>query len=377
MGPLHGVRILEFAGLGPAPMAAMVLADLGAEVLRITRAPQAGVSVPPIAGPDILGRSRRSLGLDLKRPEVREGVLALCAGADALIEGFRPGVMERLGLGPQVCLARQPRLVYARMTGWGQSGPRAPHAGHDLTYLALSGALHAIGEAGGKPVVPLNLVADGSGALLLATGLLAALLESRRSGLGQVVDAAMIDSTALVMGVVHTLKAAGQWRNQRGSNLLDGGAPFYDTYRCADGRYLAVAAIEPAFYARFLAVAGITDEDFAAQWDRSRWPRLKQKLACIIAQRSRDAWCALFAGEDACVAPVLDMDEAPGHPHHRARGTYAEVDGVIQSAPAPRFSRTPLPSPTPAAPVAAATWDATLSAWGVDAATIVRMRPGA
>lgn len=351
MGPLQGIKIVEFAALGPAPMGSMLLADLGAEVLRIER--KAGAGSRPGAGLfdpalDILNRNRRVVALDLKQPEAIEAVLRLTEDADALIEGFRPGVMERLGLGPEACLARNPRLVYGRMTGWGQSGTLAHAAGHDINYLSLSGALHAIGEAGRKPVVPLNLVADGGGGgMLLALGVLAGLLEARGSGRGQVVDAAMTDGAALLMSMMYTLKAMGQWQVERGSNLLDGGAHFYDTYPCRDGRWISVGAIEPQFYALLLQKTGISDPDFDAQWDRSRWPRLKAKLAQVIATRTRDEWCAIFDGTDACVAPVLDMDEAPRHPHNRSRHTFTEVGGVVQPAAAPRFSRTPPATPTP------------------------------
>lgn len=367
MGPLQGIRIVEFAALGPAPMGTMLLADLGAEVLRIERKAVASRPTAELFDPaiDILNRNRRVVALDLKRPEAIETVLRLIEGADALIEGFRPGVMERLGLGPEVCLARNPRLVYGRMTGWGQSGAFAHAAGHDINYLSLSGALHAIGEPGRKPVVPLNLVADGGGgAMLLALGVLAGLLEARGSGRGQVVDAAMTDGAALLMSMMYTLKAMGQWQQQRGSNLLDGGAHFYDTYQCRDGRWISVGAIEPQFYALLLEKTGITDPDFQQQWDRSRWPRLKEKLAAVIAQRTRDEWCAVFDGTDACVAPVLDMDEAPRHPHNRSRNTFTEVAGVVQPAAAPRFSRTP-PAP-PSAPRTGSEPDALLD-WGFSA----------
>lgn len=351
MGPLQGIKIIEFAALGPAPMGTMLLADLGAEVLRIER--KAGAGSRPTAelfdpALDILNRNRRVVALDLKQPEAIATVLRLVEGADALIEGFRPGVMERLGLGPEACLARNPRLVYGRMTGWGQTGTLAHAAGHDINYLSLSGALHAIGEPGRKPVVPLNLVADGGGgAMLLALGVLAGLLEARGSGQGQVVDAAMTDGAALLMSMMYTLKAMGQWQPERGSNLLDGGAHFYDTYQCRDGKWLSVGAIEPQFYALLLETTGITDPEFQQQWDRSRWPQLKEKLAQVIAQRTRDEWCAIFDGTDACVAPVLDMDEAPLHPHNRSRHTFTEVAGVVQPAAAPRFSRTPPARPTP------------------------------
>ena len=355
-GPLHGVKIVEFAALGPAPMGTMLLADLGAEVIRIER--KASVSGRPTADLfdpkiDILNRNRKVIALDLKKPEAIATALRLIERADVLIEGFRPKVMERLGLGPAVCLALQPRLVYGRMTGWGQTGAWAHTAGHDINYLSLSGALHAIGEKDGKPVVPLNLVADcGGGAMLLAMGVLAAVIEARSSGHGQVVDVAMTDGSATLMSMMYTLRAMGEWTAQRGSNVLDGGAHFYDTYCCQDGKWLSVGAIEPQFYALFLETLGVDDPAFAAQWDRSQWPTLKAKLADIFLRRSRDEWCELFAGRDACVAPVLEMDEAPHHPHNQSRQTFIEVNGVPQPAPAPRFSRTPAAAPTPPQAVA-------------------------
>lgn len=376
MGPLHGIKVIEFAALGPCPMAAMILADLGAEVVRIER------KLPPGAKPgselfdpriDILNRSRRVVTLDLKKPEGIAAARQLIAGADILVEGFRPGVMERLGLGPDEALKANPRLVFGRMTGWGQTGPLASAAGHDINYLSLSGALHAIGEPGRKPVVPLNLVADcGGGAMLLVVGVLAALTESRNSGKGQVVDAAMTDGSALLMTMMYTLKAMGEWTQQRGSNLLDGGAHFYDTYRCRDGKYISIGPIEPQFYALFLAKTGLTDPDFSQQWDRARWPELKARLAAHLETRSRDEWCQLLEGSDACVAPVLDMDEAPEHPHNRARGTFIEVGGIIQPAPAPRFSRSTPATPRP--PVTGATGEDVLADWGFQAAAIDALR---
>lgn len=366
MGPLHGIRIVEFAALGPAPMGCMILADLGAEVVRIERKLPAGAKPGSElfdSKIDILNRSRRVVSLDLKKPEGLAAAKQLAASADVLIEGFRPGVMERLGLGPDDCLAANPRLVYGRMTGWGQTGPLANAAGHDINYLSLSGALHAIGEPGGKPVVPLNLVADcGGGAMLLVVGVLAAALEARTSGKGQVVDAAMTDGSALLMTMMYTLKAMGNWTQERGSNLLDGGAHFYDTYRCADGKYISIGPIEPQFYTLFLQKTGITDPDFKQQWERARWPELKTRLAAHLETRTRDEWCALLEGSDACVAPVLDMDEAPEHPHNQARGTFIEVGGVIQPAPAPRFSRSIPAQPRP--PVVGATGADVLSDWG-------------
>ena len=376
MGPLHGVKVIEFAALGPCPMAAMILADLGAEVVRIERKPAPGAKpASDLFDPkiDILNRSRRVLTLDLKKPEGLAAARELVSKADILVEGYRPGVMERIGLGPDACLATNPRLVYGRMTGWGQTGPLAHAAGHDINYLSLSGALSAIGEAGGKPVVPLNLVADcGGGAMLLVVGVLAAFTEARTSGQGQVVDAAMTDGSALLMTMMYTLKAMGQWSAERGSNLLDGGAHFYDTYRCADGKYLSIGPIEPQFYALFLDKAGITDPDFKLQWDRARWPELKRRLAAHLETRSRDEWCALLEGSDACVAPILSMDEAPEHPHNRARGTFIELDGVIQPAPAPRFSRSVPAQPRP--PVVGASGEEVLTDWGFTPAAITGLR---
>ena len=376
MGPLHGVKIVELAALGPAPMGVMLLADLGADVLRIERKPRAGsrptadLFDPKI---DILNRNRSVIALDLKQPEAIEAALRLIATADVLVEGFRPGVTERLGLGPEVCLARNPRLVYGRMTGWGQSGTLAQTAGHDINYLSLSGALHAIGEKGGKPIVPLNLVADcGGGAMLLAMGVLAGVIEARRTGQGQVVDVAMTDGSATLMTMMYTLKAMGQWSSERGSNLLDGGAHFYDTYQCRDGKWLSVGAIEPQFYALLLEKTALHDDPaFLAQWDRSQWPALKAKLAAVLLTRSRDEWCAVFAGSDACVAPVLDMDEAPLHPHNQSRQTFIAVEGVTQPAPVPRFSRTPAAAPT--APRPASQEGAVLSDWGFSAAEIAAL----
>ncbi|WP_342130337.1 CaiB/BaiF CoA transferase family protein [Hydrogenophaga sp. OTU3427] len=335
-GPLTGFKVLEFAGLGPAPFCGMVLADLGAEVVCIAR---------PGSSPDatnILSRGRQWVHLDLRQPEGVATALDLVAHADALIEGFRPGVMERLGLGPDDCLARQTRLVYGRMTGWGQFGPLSHAAGHDINYIAISGALHAVGRAGEPPVPPLNYVGDfGGGGMLLAVGLLAALLESRRSGEGQVIDVAMTDGAALMSAMMYGFKAAGEWSNQRGDNLLDGGAFFYDTYACADGRHVAVGAIEPQFYAQLRQHCGLaSDPAFDAQMDRGQWIPLKARLAEVLATRTRDQWCALLEGTDACFAPVLDWDEAPRHPHNLARRTFFEDQGIVQPSPAPRFSRT-------------------------------------
>ncbi len=375
-GPLKGLRIIEMVGLGPGPFCAMMLSDMGAEVIRIDQKRGSAKSVLPGQGTrcDVLARGRRSLAVDLKQPGAAALVLRLVARADALIEGYRPGVMERLGLGPDVCLERKPALVYGRMTGWGQTGPLASAAGHDLNYIALSGALHAMGRPGTPPPPPLNLVGDfGGGAMMLAFGVVCALLEARSSGRGQVVDAAMTDGAALLTAMIYGFKAAGAWSNRRGANLLDGGAHFYDSYACADGKYLAIGPIEPQFYALLLEVCGITDPDFSAQMDAARWPELKAKLAAVFRTRSRDQWCALMAGTDVCFAPVLDLDEAPEHPHNRARQTFIDIAGVVQPAPAPRFSRTPPGVPSPPA-AAGEHSDAILADWGCSSAEISALR---
>jgi alpha-methylacyl-CoA racemase len=351
-GPLAGLRVIEMVGIGPCPFAAMMLADMGAEVIRIDRKATAGAPGPfPMLGTkyDVMARNRRSLALDLKHPQAREVMLALVAKADVLLEGFRPGVMERLGLGPGDCHARNEKLVYGRVTGWGQDGPLAQAAGHDINYIALSGMLHAMGRADAPPAPPLNLVGDfGGGAMMLAFGVVCAVLEARQSGKGQVVDAAMIDGSALLGAMMYGLRAHGTWVGERESNMLDGGAPFYDTYACADGKFIAVGAIEPQFYESLLALAGASGIALDAQWSRHDWPQQKEKFAALFRTRTRDEWCALLEGRDACVAPVLDMAEAPGHAHNRARGTFVDVDGVTQPAPAPRFSRTRPGSVTPA-----------------------------
>jgi alpha-methylacyl-CoA racemase len=366
-GPLAGIRVIEMVGLGPCPFAAMMLADMGAEVIRIDRKPAPGAPNPfPMLGTkfDVMARGRRSLALDLKHPNAREVVLQLVEQADVLLEGFRPGVMERLGLGPDACRERNRRLVYGRVTGWGQDGPLAQAAGHDLNYIALSGMLHAMGRAEGPPAPPLNLVGDfGGGAMILAFGVVCAVLEARGSGQGQVVDAAMTDGTALLGAMMYGLRAHGSWRDARAANLLDGGAPFYDTYACADGRFVSIGAIEPQFYARLLALAGATDPVFEAQMDEARWPELKARFAALFATRSRDEWCALLEGTDACFAPVLDMAEAPRHPHNAARGTFVDIGGVTQPAPAPRFSRT-APSVGSAPPAPGEHTEDVLADWG-------------
>ncbi len=369
-GPLEGLKVVEMVGIGPAPFCAMLLADMGADVLRIARPRpvkpgDASNVLPDDSRFDITARGRRSLALDLKDPDGIDCALRLIDRADALIEGFRPGTMERLGLGPDVCLERNPKLVYGRMTGWGQSGPLAHAAGHDINYIAISGALHAIGPSGAKPVVPLNYIGDfGGGAMLLAFGVLAALLESERSGKGQVVDAAMTDGAALLSSMMYGWSASGWWNTTRGDNMLDGGAPFYDSYRCADRKHIAIGAIEPQFYATLRERCGLTDSDFDAQMDKARWPRLKEKLTALFLTRTRDQWCALLEGSDACFAPVLDWNEAPLHAHNRARETFVEIDGVVQPAPAPRFSRTP-PARPASALSSAVDAKTILADWGV------------
>ena len=344
-GPLTGLKVVEFAGIGPGPFCGMLLSDLGADVVRIDRKGGRGG-----APSDVTGRGRRSVALDLKTPAAIEACLKLMAQADAVFEGFRPGVMERLGLGPDVALKRNPKLVFGRMTGWGQTGPYANAAGHDMNYIAITGALHAIGTAD-KPVPPLNLVGDfGGGALYLAFGLLAGVIQARESGKGQVIDCAMSDGAASLMAMFYGFKAAGAWKEERRHNLLDGGAHFYDTYQCADGKWISIGSIEPQFYALLLEKTGITDPEFASQMDRSKWPQLREKLAAAIAGKTQGEWCAIMDATDVCFAPVLDLDEAPKHPHNAARQTFVEVAGVIQPAPAPRFSVTPgaIQSPPPA-----------------------------
>jgi alpha-methylacyl-CoA racemase len=349
MGPLHGLRIIELEGIGPVPMCAMLLADLGADVVRIDRREPSGLGLALPRRFAVNARNRRSVALDLKTAPGRDAALRLIDRADVLLEGFRPGVAERLGLGPQVCHARNPGLIYGRMTGFGQQGPLAQAAGHDLNYIALSGALHAIGPRGGKPVPPLNLVGDyGGGSLYLALGVLAALHERKASARGQVVDAAMVDGANSLMSIFYGLAAAGAWGGARGENLLDGGAPYYDTYEAADGKFVAVGAIEPKFFAELGQRIGLDPRFVENQNDRSLWPEMRAALAAIFMQRTRDDWCALLEGSDACFAPVLSMAEAPQHAHAKSRAAFVEIDGVVQPAPAPRFDRTVPPVPRPA-----------------------------
>ncbi|MHB8287787.1 MAG: CaiB/BaiF CoA transferase family protein [Acidimicrobiales bacterium] len=342
-GPLEGIRVLEIAGIGPVPFVAMMLADAGADVLRIDRVGSEtwwGIE-KELLRRDLVNRGRRSVAVDLKNPDGVEMILKLAEGAHGLVEGFRPGVAERLGIGPERCFERNPGLVYGRMTGWGQSGRYAKTAGHDINYIALSGALDLIGRAGDVPVPPVNLVGDfGGGGMLLAFGMVCAFLEQKRSGLGQVVDAAMVDGAALLTTFVRGMKEMGLWQRSRGENLIDTGAPFYEVYATADDRYIAVGAIEPQFYGELLRLAGIDPEGLPAQMDETQWLAMKERFAAVFATRTRDEWCQLLDGTDACFSPVLSMDEAVTHPHNLDRSTFIEVDGVVQPAPAPRFSRT-------------------------------------
>lgn len=352
MGPLHGFRIIELAGIGPGPFCGMVLADLGAEVISVERL---GAQAPK-AALDCSRRGKRSIALDLKSKVGVEALLKLVESADALFEGFRPGVTEKLGIGPDACLARNPKLIYGRMTGWGQFGPLSHSAGHDINYISLTGALNAVGRAGEKPVPPLNLVGDfGGGGMFLALGLVAGLLEAQKSGKGQVIDAAMTDGSAILMSMFHSAHAMGLHSLERGTNKLDGGAHFYDTYETRDGKYISIGSIEPQFYARLMAVAGLPAERFADQLNQQRWPELKQAIAEVFLQKTRDEWCELMEGTDICFAPVLDMQEAQSHPHNVARQTYVKVGDMTQPAPAPRFSRTAPEIRHPAKPYGADT----------------------
>jgi len=367
-GPLSSLKVLEFAGIGPGPFCGMLLSDLGADVVRIDRkGPGRGSAT------DVTARGRRSVALDLKSPDAVEACLELMQTADAVFEGFRPGVMERLGLGPDVALARNPRLVYGRMTGWGQTGPYAKAAGHDMNYIAITGALHAIGTDD-KPVPPLNLVGDfGGGALYLAFGLLAGVLNARQSGVGQVIDCAMSDGAASLMAMFYGMKASGMWTEARRSNLLDGGAHFYDTYQCADGGWISIGSIEPQFYALLLEKTGINDPDFKGQMNRPQWRSLRERLATVIASKTRDEWCEIMEGTDVCFAPVLDLDEAPRHAHNVARQTFVEVAGVVQPAPTPRFSATPgaIAGPPPAI---GAHNETALGDWGFSTTRVEELR---
>jgi alpha-methylacyl-CoA racemase len=363
MGPLAGVKIVEFTGIGPAPMAAMMLADMGATIIRIDRTGPSELGVPMPEQFEFTKRSRAVIGLDLKQPKSVQLALRLIDGADALIEGFRPGVMERLGLGPDVCLRRNPKLVFGRVTGWGQDGPLALAAGHDLNYIALTGALHAIGRKGQKPTPPLNLVGDyGGGALYLVTGLLAAIISARATGTGQVVDVAMVDGALSLMTPIYAMKAGGRLTAPRGENQLDSGAYFYEVYQCADGEFISIASIEAKFHAELLQRLELDPATVPPQSDRSKWPDTKDRLTALFKTRTRDGWCHVLEGTDVCFAPVLSMDEAHEHPHNVARGAFIDVGGMRQPAPAPRFATTPLDQPKPPGSVDPR---ATLAAWGL------------
>lgn len=359
-GPLEGVKVVEMAGVGPAPFCGMLLADLGADVVCIERPGTQRDAA------DITSRGKRRVAIDLQASGASDTAMSLIAGADLLVEGFRPGVMERLGLGPAACHRVNRRLVYGRITGWGQTGPLSGAAGSDINYIALSGALQAVGRAGEPPPPPLNYVGDlGGGSMLLAVGLLAALHEANATGRGQVVDAAMTDGAALLSSMYYGMKASGAWSGRRGENLLDGGAHFYDTYACADGKFVSVGAVEPKFFARLCELCGLDADFCSAQMDRARWPLMKLRLADLFLTRTRDKWCELLEGTDACFAPVLDWDEAPAHPHNAARGTFATLQGVVQPAPAPRFSRTPARAPSASRTELLST---VLTDWGLRAA---------
>jgi alpha-methylacyl-CoA racemase len=346
-GALEGLTVLEFAGIGPAPFACMMLADHGARVIRIDR-PAKGDRVGDSDERDILNRNRERIELNLKDPEAIAQIRSLAKEADVIVEGFRPGVMERLGLGPDVLLADNPRLVYGRMTGWGQDGPMAPLAGHDINYIALSGALHGFGQAGGKPQFPVNLVGDfGGGGMVMAFGVMAAVFSAQRTGKGQVVDCAMVDGAAILSAMTYTFLGNGMWKDERGVNLLDGGAHFYDTYETRDGKHVSIGSIEPQFYALLLEKTGLSqDPEFSVQMDARKWPHLKDRLTALFLTKTRDEWCAIMDGTDICFAPVLSLREAPQHPHNVARGTFVEEDGFLMPGPAPRFLGTPAPQPT-------------------------------
>ncbi|MDF8334062.1 CaiB/BaiF CoA transferase family protein [Novosphingobium cyanobacteriorum] len=345
-GALEGLTVIEFAGIGPGPFACMMLADHGARVIRIER-PSKGDRVGDDGERDILNRNRERLELDLKDPAAIARIRELVKGADAIIEGYRPGVMERLGLGPDVLLADNPRLVFGRMTGWGQDGPMAPLAGHDINYISIAGALHTYGQAGGKPQFPVNAVGDfGGGGMLMAFAVMAGVFSAQRTGKGQVIDCAMVDGAAILSAMTWSFFGNGTWQDERGVNLLDGGAHFYDTYETADGKWISIGSIEPQFYALLMEATGLKDDPaFAAQMDPRQWPDLKQRLTALFKTKSRDEWCAIMDGTDICFAPVLSLAEAPAHPHNAARGTFVEEGGMIMPAPAPRFTGTPAPAP--------------------------------
>ena len=375
MGSLEGVKIVELQGIGPGPFCGMMLSDMGAAVIRIDRAGNVAEQNPASAPIDVLARGRSSIGIDLKNPGGVEVVMKIIETADGLIEGFRPGVMERLGLGPEECLERNPKLVYGRMTGWGQEGPYSMAAGHDINYIALAGALEPIGRKGEAPVPPLNLVGDfGGGGMLLAFGMVCGIIESRKSGSGQVVDAAMVDGAATLMAMFHSMRAMGVWNDERGTNLLDTGSHFYDVYECSDGLYISIGSIEPQFYSELMRLTGLTeDEEFQRQMEREAWPNLKERITEVFKSKSRDEWCTIMEGTDVCFAPVLTLEEAPKHPHNVQRDVFTEIEGVTQPNPSPRFSRT---TPSIQGPPAHAGKDTNLilKSLGFDASGIQNLR---
>ena len=371
-GPLSGYTIVELAGIGPGPFCGMMLADMGADVVRVDRAQAVFGGSPDTPPSDVLARGRRSIGIDLKNPDGVETVLKLVEKADAIFEGFRPGVTERLGLGPDVCLARNPKIVYGRMTGWGQEGPYSQAAGHDINYIALAGALHPIGRRGQAPVPPLNLVGDfGGGGLVLAYGIVCALLEAQKSGKGQVVDTAMVDGAAILTAMFYGMRPF--WTTERGTNLLDTGSHFYDVYETKDGEHVSIGSIEPQFYAELRRLAGLDADEWGAQMDRSQWPALKEKIAAVFKTKTRDEWNAIMEHTDVCYAPVLSLDEAPHHPHNVERGTFKTINGVVQPGPAPRFSRTPGEIQGPAAHAGQHT-DDVLASFGFAASDVAKLR---
>ncbi len=374
MGPLAGVKVVEMVGIGPGPFCGMMLADMGADVIRVDRAERVQPSFPETPPLDLMSRGRPSIGVDLKHPEGVESTLKLVEKADVLFEGFRPGVMERLGLGPDACLARNPGLVYGRMTGWGQDGPIAHAAGHDINYIALTGALHSIGRRGERPVPPLNLVGDfGGGGLILAFGIVCALVERQSSGKGQVVDAAMVDGASILMTMFHGMRHSGVFRDERGANMLDTGSHYYNTYETADGKYVSLGSIEPQFYAELVRLAGLQGEELPSQNDAAKWQTMEDRLATVFRSKTRDEWCAIMEGTDVCFAPVLTIGEAYEHPHNKARNAFVEVAGKLQPAPAPRFSRTSPRIPGPPSYPGQDT-DAALANWGFAPAEIARLR---
>ncbi len=375
MGPLQGVTVIEIAGIGPGPFCAMLLSDMGADVIRVDRAGQVMGGDPESPPADVSNRGRRSIGVDLKSPDGVETVLSLVERADAIMEGFRPGVAERLGIGPDDCLARNEKIVYGRMTGWGQTGPYAQAAGHDINYIALAGALDPIGRRGEAPVPPLNLVGDfGGGGMFLAFGIVCALLEAKGSGKGQVVDAAMVDGAATLTTMFHSFRAMGIWNDERGTNLLDTGAHFYDVYETSDGKFVSIGSIEPQFYAELLQLSGLGEQaDLPHQMDRGQWPAMKDRVAAIFRTKTRDEWCEIMEHTDVCFAPVLSLGEAPSHPHNVERGTFVERNGAVQPAPAPRFSRTTAEIQRPPAHAGQHT-DEVLAEFGFDADRIAQLR---